>query len=110
MTEYALNLARQAKTFVPPMTDEEIVQTVSEHFDVEIARELRPSVVRNISQMISMLDTLENERETQGYGSRHGDLMTSQRRHDTTMVKKGQLEGKKRIGKGKATIPLDGTR
>jgi len=64
MTEYATNIARQAKTLDPPMTDQEIIQTVRQHFDSDVARELRPSVVRNVSELIEMLETIENERET----------------------------------------------
>lgn len=64
MTEYATNIARQAKTLDPPMMDQEIVQTIRQHFDSDVARELRPSVVRNVSELIDMLETLENERET----------------------------------------------
>lgn len=62
MSEYALNLARQACTLNPLMADDEIIQTVREHFDGGVSRELRPSVVRNVEQMIEMLDTIENER------------------------------------------------
>lgn len=64
MTEYALGMARQAKTLNPPMPDEEIIQTVREHFETDISRELRPSVVRTVVDMVAMLDTIENERET----------------------------------------------
>lgn len=64
MTEYALGLARQAKTLNPPMPDEEIIQTVREHFEADVSRELRPSVVRTVVDMVAMLDTIENERET----------------------------------------------
>lgn len=61
MTEYALG---QAKTLNPPMPDQEIIQTVREHFDADISRELRPSVIRTVVDMVAMLDTLENEKET----------------------------------------------
>jgi len=46
------------------MTDQEIVQTVRQHFDSDIARELRPSVVRSVSELIEMLESIENKRET----------------------------------------------
>lgn len=79
MTEYALNLARQAKTLIPPMPDQEIIQTIREHFDADIARELRPSVVRTVEEMVTMLDTIENERETrrQRADARRGTGSTS---------------------------------
>ncbi|XP_024893784.1 uncharacterized protein LOC112468715, partial [Temnothorax curvispinosus] len=80
MTEYALNMARQAKTLRPPMTDEELVQTLREHFDGDVARELRPSIAKTVTDMIDMLDTLENERETRrlrGEARRTSDKPTS---------------------------------
>lgn len=46
------------------LSDEQIVQTVRLHFDADIERELRLSVVGDVNEMISLLDTLENERET----------------------------------------------
>jgi len=46
------------------MTDQEIIQTIRQHFDSDVARELRPSVLRNVSELIEMLESIENERET----------------------------------------------
>lgn len=64
MAEYALKMAREAKTLTPPMGDYEIIHVLKEHFDSEIVRELRPSVIRNISEMVEMIETIENERAT----------------------------------------------
>lgn len=63
MAEYALRMARVAKTLVPPMSDQEIIYTLKEHFDNDVARELRPSVIHTISDMVNMIETIESERE-----------------------------------------------
>lgn len=61
MSEYALGLARQARTLTSPMLDEEIIQTIKEHFDGGVARELRPSIIKTVDETVNMLDTIESE-------------------------------------------------
>lgn len=73
MAEYAMRLAREAKTLSPPMSDQEIIFMIKEHFDSEVARELRPSIIRSVTEMINMLETIENERTARRlrYGQRN---------------------------------------
>lgn len=63
MSEYALNISKQAKYLKPPMSEQEIIRCVKRHFGTNVAREIRPSTVRNIEDLIKLLDEIEYERE-----------------------------------------------
>lgn len=54
MAEYAMNLTKQAKLLEPPMNEHEIVRCIKRHYDREIAREIRPSTVRSIKDLIKL--------------------------------------------------------
>lgn len=62
MADYAMNMARQAKVLDPPMSEKEIVRCVKRHFDREISREIGPSVVMGIKEMIKLLEEIEDEK------------------------------------------------
>lgn len=61
MSEYAMNLARQAKCLKPPLSDSEIIRCVKRHFGTQIACEIRPSTVVSFEDFVNLLDQLYNE-------------------------------------------------
>ncbi|XP_036147363.1 uncharacterized protein LOC118647170 [Monomorium pharaonis] len=61
MAEYALDLAKRAKCLNPPMSEAEIIRNVKRHFGREIAREIRPTTVKDIEEFTRLLDELEYE-------------------------------------------------
>lgn len=63
MSEYALNLSNQARYLKPPMSEREIIRCVKRHFEKDIAREIRPTTVKNIEELVTMLDEVEYENE-----------------------------------------------
>ncbi|KMQ90526.1 reverse ribonuclease integrase [Lasius niger] len=63
MAEYALNVSKQAKYLVPPMSEHEIIRCVKRHFGMHIAREIRPSTVKTIEEFVTLLDELEYEQK-----------------------------------------------
>ncbi|XP_029679911.1 uncharacterized protein LOC115245642 [Formica exsecta] len=62
MAEYIMNLARQAKFLDPPMSDHEIIRSVKKHFSSEIMREIRPSTVKTINELTTLLDEIVYEK------------------------------------------------
>ncbi|XP_036140842.1 uncharacterized protein LOC118644959 [Monomorium pharaonis] len=62
MSEYALNIAKQAKYLNPPMSEMEIIRSVKRHFSKDIAREIRPTTVKNVEEFVKLLDELDYER------------------------------------------------
>lgn len=64
MADYALDLARKAKTLEPPMGDAEIIRCVKRHFDKEISREIKIATTKTVSDLIFLLEQLNDERET----------------------------------------------
>lgn len=64
MAEYAMGMARNAKALDPPMSDQEIVVALKDHFDRDVSRELRPSSIHNVEQLIDTLEVVEAERRT----------------------------------------------
>lgn len=62
MTDYAMSLARQAKYLEPPMTDRDIIRGLKQHFDQEVMREIRPSIIRTIKDLMTLLNDIEDER------------------------------------------------
>ncbi|XP_029170514.1 peptidyl-prolyl cis-trans isomerase G-like [Nylanderia fulva] len=63
MADYALDLARQAKLLEPPMGDAEIIRCVKRHFDKEVAREIKWSTTKNISELTSILEEIHDEKQ-----------------------------------------------
>jgi hypothetical protein len=63
MSDYALDLVKQAKLLQPPMTDRELIRCIKRHFDKEIAREIRATTARTISDLIELLEEIQDERE-----------------------------------------------
>ncbi|KMQ89606.1 retrotransposon ty3-gypsy subclass, partial [Lasius niger] len=63
MAEYALNVSKQAKYLVPPMSEHEIIRCVKRHFGTNVAREIRPSTVKTIEEFVTLLDELEYEQK-----------------------------------------------
>ncbi|KMQ91596.1 reverse ribonuclease integrase [Lasius niger] len=63
MAEYALNVSKQAKYLVPPMSEHEIIRCVKRHFGPNIAREIRPSTVKTVEEFVTLLDELEYEQK-----------------------------------------------
>lgn len=49
------------------MTDEEFIFVIKGHFDIQTSKEIRPSVIRTIVELIELLDIIENERRTRKY-------------------------------------------
>jgi hypothetical protein len=62
MAEYTLQLMRKARTLEPPMVDIEFIYTVKEHFTDEIRKELRPTSVRTVEEMVNILEIIDYER------------------------------------------------
>lgn len=65
MSEYAMNLAKQAKYLKPPMSDHEIIRCVKRYFDKDISREIRPSAVKTVKEFSMLLDDVEDDFELQ---------------------------------------------
>lgn len=65
MSEYAMNLAKQAKYLEPPMNDHEIIRCVKRYFDKDISREIRPSAVKALKEFSMLLDDVEDDFELQ---------------------------------------------
>lgn len=63
MAEYAMNIAKQAKTLTPPMSEAEIIRCVKRHFGNSVMREIRPTTVKNIDEFVKLLDEIEYERK-----------------------------------------------
>jgi len=63
MSEYALNIMKQAKCLNPPMSDREIIRCVKRHFGNNVAREIRPTTVKTVEDFVQLLDEIEIERE-----------------------------------------------
>lgn len=61
MADYALELARQAKLLVPPMTEHEIIRAVKGHFSLDIAREICATTVSNMKDIVKLLNNIESE-------------------------------------------------
>lgn len=72
MAEYAMEAARQASLLEPCMTDSEIIRCLKRHFDKETTKEIRPSIVKTVKDLIVLLEELDNERKD-NYGSRAND-------------------------------------
>lgn len=49
----------------PPMSEKEIVRCVKRHFDKEISREIRPSVIVGVKEMVKLLEEIEDEKRIQ---------------------------------------------
>jgi len=60
MSEYALSIPQRAKILNPPMEDKDIINLLRDHFETEIAREIRPSTVKDLNDLIFLLDSIEN--------------------------------------------------
>lgn len=65
MSEYAMNLAKQAKYLEPPMSDHEIIRCVKRYFDKDISREIRSSAVKTLKEFSMLLDDVEDDFELQ---------------------------------------------
>lgn len=63
MSEYALNIIKQAKLLSPAMTDHELIRCVKRHFGQGVAREVRPTTVKNLEEFVTLLDEIELERK-----------------------------------------------
>lgn len=63
MSEYMLNLSKQAKYLNPLMSEHEVIRCVKRHFGRSIAREIRPTTIKNIEKFVTLLDEIEYERE-----------------------------------------------
>ncbi|XP_029162262.1 putative uncharacterized protein DDB_G0291608 [Nylanderia fulva] len=62
MSDYALDLARQAKYLDPPMSDLEIIRCVKRHFDGSVTREIKWSTTKSIADLIDILEEIQDER------------------------------------------------
>lgn len=63
MSEYALNISKQTKYLSPPMADNEIIRCVKRHFGESITREIRPTTVKTVEELVKLLDELDYERK-----------------------------------------------
>lgn len=63
MADYTMSLARDAKFLEPPMSEREIIRCLKRHFDRDIAREIRPSTVKTVAELVEMLEEMDNSRE-----------------------------------------------
>lgn len=63
MADYALDIARKAKTLEPPMGDAEIIRCLKRHFDREITREIKITTVKTIADLMFLLEEIHDERE-----------------------------------------------
>ncbi|KYQ54046.1 hypothetical protein ALC60_07048 [Trachymyrmex zeteki] len=70
MADYAQSLSIDAKTLEPPMTDVEIIRVIKRHFRTEISREIRPTTVTTIEELIKLLNAIDDERK---YATRRYD-------------------------------------
>lgn len=59
MVEYAVKLAREAKYLRPVIPETDILSCVKQHFADGVARELKPSLTNNLSDMCSLLNNIE---------------------------------------------------
>lgn len=63
ISDYALDLARKAKFLEPPMSDTEIIRCLKRHFDREISKEIKLATVRNIAELTSLLEEIQDEKD-----------------------------------------------
>lgn len=63
MSEYVLNIVKQAKLLEPPMSDHELIRCIKRHFGAGISREVRRTTIKNIEEFVGLLDEIELERE-----------------------------------------------
>lgn len=74
MSEYALNIIHQCQTLKPRMTDDDIIEMMEDHFEESVAREIRPSTVSNLTDLIVLLKRIESTKNKKPY---EGDLYRS---------------------------------
>lgn len=94
MAEYAMSLVRDAKLLEPPMSDYEVIRTVKRHFECDIRREIRPSTVRSVKDLIDLLEDIEER------GDRGADQSTERwkkRTRDVEIGSKPQLPASQRL-------------
>lgn len=63
MSDYALNLAKQARTLDPPMSDKELIRCIKRHFDRDIAREIRSTTATTLMDLVYLLEEIQDEKE-----------------------------------------------
>lgn len=71
MSEYALNIIHQCQMLKPRMSDNDIIEMLEDHFEENVAREIRPSTVSNLTDLIILLKRIESTRNKKPY---EGDL------------------------------------
>ncbi|XP_067213077.1 uncharacterized protein DDB_G0284459-like [Linepithema humile] len=64
MSDYALNMAKQARTLNPPMSDKELIRCIKRHFDRDIAREIRSTTATTLMDLVYLLEEIQDEKET----------------------------------------------
>lgn len=99
MTGYALNLARETKTLTPPMNDHEIIYLLREHFDYNVARELRPSMINSVDDMIRIIESIESERTLHKLQDNRNS--TNNKRNDNVYAQRGNWQIKNYRGDNK---------
>lgn len=76
MADYVLNMAREAETLEPPMSQKELVSCLTRHFPESIARDLRPALISTLDEMTSILENIESEAKTK-------TLMAAKRKNES---------------------------
>jgi len=61
MSEYVLNLVRQAKLLILPMSDNEIINALKRYFSVDVVREIKPAIVSNLKDLTKLLNIIEQK-------------------------------------------------
>lgn len=54
-------MAKQGRLLDPPMEERDLVRCLRRHFDKEVSREIRPSVIHSIKEMVILLNEIEDE-------------------------------------------------
>lgn len=62
MSDYAMTIAKHAKYLEPPMSESGTIRILKRHFDKDVAREIRPSTVKNMKDLVAILDEVEEEK------------------------------------------------
>lgn len=77
MADYAMEMAKQARLVEPPMSDAEIVRCLKRHFQTDVAREIRPTAVSSVADLVSLLDELDEERRYAAERQKRASVMNA---------------------------------
>jgi hypothetical protein len=61
MSDYALDLAKQARMLSPPMGDKEFIHAIKRHFERETTREIRTTTATNIAELVTLLEEIPTQ-------------------------------------------------